>query len=583
MHDLLIRAGTVVDGTGGPARTADVAVTDGVITDVGRVDGAARRTIDADGLVVTPGFVDIHTHFDGQITWDEQLTPTCWHGVTTVVLGNCGVGFAPAAPDRHGWLVALMEGVEDIPGTALHDGIHWEWETFPQFLDHLGGLRRSMDFATQVPYAAVRAYVMGDRSIDGHPCDDEVARMAAIVRDGVAAGALGLSMNRTLAHRAIDGSIVPGTNAEHEEIIRVASVLGELGRGVLELAPAGVTGDDLDAPEREVSWMRRVAAGTGRPVTYVLVQHNADPDAWRVMLARATEARQAGVPLHPQVHARSPMVLMGIGAKLNPLLHCPSYASLASRSPAAQAAAVTADPQLRARLVAELDSARERWLRPPFHTGNLFPLGVDTPDYEPSEQDSVASTARRTGRLEGDVVLDVLLSGGGRGLLNIPILNFSNYTHDPVLEMLEHPTTVLGLGDGGAHCNAICDASTTTHMLVHWARDRAGRRLPVETAVRKMTRDTARLYGLEDRGELAPGLRADINLIDFEHLAQRTPEVVHDLPTGAGRFIQRAEGYRATIAGGQVTYEDGEHTGALPGGLIRGARRDPRNEEASRG
>ena len=576
MYDLLITGGTVVDGTGGPGRTADVGVRDGVIVDVGRLAGAARQVIDADGLLVTPGFVDIHTHFDGQVTWDPLLTPTCWHGVTTVVQGNCGVGFAPVVPERHEWLVALMEGVEDIPGTALHEGITWAWETFPEYLDHLDGLRRVVDIGTQVPYAAVRAYVMGDRCLDAHASADDIARMAAVVRGGVAAGALGLSMNRTLAHRAIDGSIVPGTNAEHDEIVAVASVLGELGRGVLELAPGGVTGDDLNAPRREVGWMRRVAEATGRPVTYVLVQHNADPDAWREMLALAGDARRAGVPLYPQIHARSPMILMGLGAKLNPLQHCPSYAALASLAPAEQARRIAADDVLRDRLVAELDAARPIWVRPPFDFDNMFPLGLDRPRYEPRRHECIAAVAARAGRNPCAVVLDELLAGQGRGLLNIPILNFSGYTHDPVLEMMKDPTTVVGLADGGAHCNAICDAGVPTHMLEHWARDRDGERLPVETVVRKISRDTAEVYGLLDRGMVAPGMRADLNVIDVERVAQLTPRLVHDLPAGASRFIQESRGYVATVANGEVTFRHGEHTGALPGRLLRGARPDPR-------
>lgn len=578
MHDLVIRGGTVVDGSGQPARTADVAVSDGAITEVGRVDGLAKRKVEADGLLVTPGFVDIHTHFDGQITWDELVTPTSWHGVTTVVMGNCGVGFAPADPARRQWLVEIMEGVEDIPGTALHDGIRWEWESYGEFLDYLDTLSRVVDFGTQVPYAAVRAYVMGDRALEAKASDDEIDRMAGLVRDGVDAGALGLSMNRTLAHRAIDGSIVPGTNAEHREIVRVAAPLGELRRGVLELAPAGVTGDDLSAPAREVQWMRQVAAETGRPVTYVLVQHNADPDAWQVMLHSASEARAAGVPLYPQVHARSPMILMGLGAKLNPLLHCPSYGPYVDLPIEEQADKIAADPELRARLAHELDERKSAWTRSPFSVENMFPLGVDRPHYEPAKEDSVAAHAARRGVSEGEVALDVLLAGHGRGLLNIPILNFSRFTHDPVLEMLKHPTTMLGLADGGAHCNAICDASTTTHMLVHWARDRQGERLSVESAVRKMSRDTAEVYGLLDRGLIAPGLRADLNLIDFDALAQLSPELVFDLPTGAPRFIQRSRGYKATIVRGQVTFEDGHATGTLPGRLIRGARTDPRQE-----
>jgi len=568
-YDTVIRGGTLVDGTGAAPRSGDVAISDGTIAAVGEVTGRGAREIDADGLLVTPGFVDIHTHYDGQVTWDPCLSPTCWHGVTTVVFGNCGVGFAPVNPARREWLVGLMEGVEDIPGTALHEGITWQWETFPEYLDHLGGLSRAVDFAAQVPYAAVRAYVMEERAIEGVATAHDIARMRALIGEGVAAGAVGLSMNRTLAHRAIDGAMVPGTNAEHDEIIGVASVLGELGKGVLELAPAGVTGDDLNAPAREVAWMKRVAAETGRPVTYVLVQHDADPGAWRIILEHASAAREHGIPLYPQIHGRSPMLLMGIGAKLDPLSHCPSYPALNHLPIEQRAGAIARDSALRARLVEELAATRDRWLPPPFGLDKVFPLRTDAPQYAPDREQSVAALARQRGCKVEDVVVDELIAANGRGLLNIPILNYSGFNHEPVLEMLKHATTVLGLADGGAHCNAICDGGITTHMLTHWARDRHGTTLPVETLVKKMTRDTAAVYGFNDRGTLTPGLRADVNLIDFDRLAQVTPRLVNDLPGGASRFIQQSRGYVATLCAGEITFEEGVHTGALPGRLIR--------------
>jgi N-acyl-D-amino-acid deacylase len=576
--DLVIRGGTVVDGTGAPARTADVAITGDRIREVGRVDGSAKRTIEADGLLVTPGFVDIHTHYDGQITWDPLLTPTCWHGVTTVVMGNCGVGFAPARRDSHAWLVGLMEGVEDIPGTALHEGIRWEWETFPEYLDHLSGLERVVDFGTQVPHGAVRAYVMGERGAKNQPATaDDIVAMARIVKEGVAAGALGFSMSRTFAHKAIDGEYVPGTTAEVDEVLGIGLTLGELGQGVVELAPAGVVGEDLNAPEREVAWMRELARRTGRPVTYALVQHNADPEAWRTMLKLATQAREDGAPLYPQVHGRSPMLLIGLETRTNPFALAPSWREVAGLPLADRAGRLRSDADLRARLVSEVKAAGGGlFARSQTSFDNMYPLGAPKPEYEPDPSTSVAAIAARSGKDPVAVMLDVIAEGDGQHLLNVPLFNFSNGSFDPVKEMLEHPTSVLGLGDGGAHCNAICDASMETWMLTHWTRDRAGDRLPVEWVVRKMSRDTAEVYGLLDRGALAPGLKADVNLIDYEALEIEAPRIAHDLPTGAPRFVQGSTGYAATIVSGQVTIEQGEPTGALPGRLLRGARPDPR-------
>jgi N-acyl-D-aspartate/D-glutamate deacylase len=571
MHDLVIKGGTVVDGTGAPARTADVAITDGVITDVGHVGSAARQTIDADGALVTPGFVDIHTHYDGQITWDPLLTPSCWHGVTTVVMGNCGVGFAPVEADRHDWLIGLMEGVEDIPGAALSAGIRWGWESFPEYLDAVDAMPKAIDIGAQVPHGAVRAFVMGDRGAKNEPATPaDIEAMAAIVRDGILAGALGFSTSRTLAHRAIDGEPVPGTFAAEDELFGIGRALGELGMGVFELAPAGALGEDLAAPDKEVAWMRRLAAATGRPVTFALNQNNNEPEAWRKLLAFSADAAAEGAPITPQVHGRTVSLLLGLQT-FHPFNFCPSWAEIALL-PWAERAARLQDPERRARLVSEAVALEDDPIISGFmHPARIFVLG-DPPDYEPPPSRSVAAIAKAEGRSQWETLYDLLLVDGGRELLNAPVLNYSDGNLDAAREMLVHPTSAFGLGDGGAHAGQTCDASTTTYMLSYWARDRAHDRIPLETAVHKITGATAALYGLGDRGRLEPGLKGDVNIIDFERLQLHRPELVSDLPGAASRLIQRADGYLATVNGGAVTMARGEDTGARPGVLLRGAR-----------
>jgi N-acyl-D-amino-acid deacylase len=580
MHDLVIRSGTVVDGTGAPGRVADVAITDGVVTHVGgddggmRVDGPARRELDADGALVTPGFVDVHTHYDGQATWDALLSPSCWHGVTTVVMGNCGVGFAPVAPDKHDWLIGLMEGVEDIPGAALSEGIRWGWESFPEYLEAIDAYPHVVDIGAQVPHGAVRAYVMGDRGAANEPATPEdIAAMAAIVRDGLRAGALGFSTSRTLAHRAIDGEPVPGTFAAEDELFGIGAVLGELGTGVFELAAAGVLGEDLAAPEREVDWMRRLSKAVGRPITFALLQHNADPDQWRRLLALAGQAAADGVAVRPQVHGRTVSILLGFQT-FHPFNFTAAWGETGvGLSPwDEQVRRIQAEPDLRARLVAEIAAMADDPIITGFmHPDRIYLLG-DPPDYEPGAAASVSAIARAEGVDVWAKLLDLMLVDGGRELLNSPVANYSDGTLEPVREMLLHPTSAFGLGDGGAHAGQTCDASTTTFLLTHWARDRAEGRLPLELAVHKTTQATATLYGLGDRGVLAPGYVGDANVIDFARLALHRPTKVADLPGGASRLIQRADGYVATIKGGTVTFEHGEHTGATPGALLRGAR-----------
>ena len=569
MHDLVVKHGILVDGTGAPPRPADVAIDDGVITEVGSDVGAGRRTLDADGLTVTPGFVDIHTHYDGQITWDATLTPSCWHGVTTVVFGNCGVGFAPVKPDSHDELIGLMEGVEDIPGAALSAGIQWGWETFPEFLDAIDTLPKALDVGAQVPHGAIRTYVMGERGAANEAAtEDDITAMAVLVREGIEAGALGFSTSRTIAHMAINGEPVPGTFAAEDELFGIGQALGDLGTAVFELAPAGALGEDLAAPEREMSWMRRLSAAVGRPVTFALTQNDHDPDAWRDMLRLAGEARAEGAQVRPQVAGRPVTLLLGLQT-FHPFAYSPLWPELALADLPERVARM-GDPELRRRLIADAstpDPALAQFVDP----AKSFPLG-DPPNYEPDPADSITGRAARAGRDTYDLYYDLLLEDEGRALIMRPLLNFSDQNLDAVHEMLLHPTTALGLGDGGAHCGTTCDASTPTFMLTHWVRDRAGERLPLEWVIAKMTSQTASLYGLGDRGVVAPGMHADLNLIDLDGLTLRPPEMVHDLPAGARRFVQRADGYIATIVGGEVTMDRGEETGARPGKLLRGAR-----------
>ncbi len=575
MHDLIIRGGSIVDGTGAPAFSGDVAISEGCIREVGRVEGRARQTLNADGLLVTPGWVDIHTHYDGQATWDPLLTPSFWHGVTSVAMGNCGVGFAPAAPDRHDWLIGLMEGVEDIPGTALAEGIRWEWESFPEYLDALEAMPRALDVAAQIPHGAVRGYVMGERGARNEPATaEDIEQMAEIIKQAIQAGALGVSTSRTIFHRAVDGEPVPGTFAAEDELLGMTRGLRELDAGLLELAPAGVMGEDLAAPEKEVAWMRKLSAYVQRPVTFALAQHNVEPTQWRRMLELCDEAADDGANLVPQVASRPTMLLLG-HQTFHPFMYKPSYRALAEL-PLDQRVRELRKNEVRRRLLEEtpVDEDPLMFL---VHNGlnKIFPLG-DPPMYEPSPESSVSAIAEREGRNVYDVLYDLMLELDSRQFLMLALLNYAEGDLEALRTMLEHPRSAFGLGDGGAHCGAICDASMTTFLLTHWVRDRTrGPRLPLEWTVKKMTRDTARLYGMEDRGVLAPGYRADVNLIDFARLRLGLPQMVHDLPAGARRLIQRAEGYEATLVHGEVIQRNGEETGARPGRVIRGAQPAP--------
>jgi N-acyl-D-aspartate/D-glutamate deacylase len=570
MHDMVIRGGTIVDGTGAPRRTGDVAIDGDRIATVGGTAGRGRREIDAAGALVTPGWVDIHTHYDGQVTWDPYLTPSCWHGVTTVVMGNCGVGFAPAKPDRHQWLIGLMEGVEDIPGTALVEGIQWAWESFPEYLDALERMPRALDVAAQVPHGAVRAYVMGERGAKNEKATPEdIAAMAAIVRDGLAAGAVGFTTSRTLLHRAIDGEPVPGTFASEDELLGIGRALGAAGHGVFELA------SDLMPEDPELAWMARLAQESGQAVTFALLQNDADPDQWRRMLAATEQIAAGGGRVLAQVALRPTGLLLGLESSAHPFMFHQGYQAVA-HLPLAERVRRLSDPEVRRQILAErveYGNPLIAFVCTAFH--KMFPLG-DPPNYEPRAEDSVAAIAARRGGAPAAIVYDLLLQRDGHELLYLPLLNYSHFDLEPVREMLLHPRTVLSLSDGGAHCGIICDASTPTFLLTHWVRDRQrGARLPLEYAVQRQTRDTAALYGFHDRGALAPGMKADLNVIDFDALTLHAPRMVFDLPANGRRLVQRASGYRHTVKSGVVTFENGEATGALPGALLRGPQPAP--------
>jgi N-acyl-D-amino-acid deacylase len=563
MHDLVIRNGTVVDGTGGPVRSADLAVDDDQITDIGDV-GKGRREIDADGLLVTPGWVDIHTHYDGQATWDPDVTPSSWHGVTTVVMGNCGVGFAPVRPGAENFLIELMEGVEDIPGTALHEGIDWQWESFGEYLDALATTPRVMDVAAQMPHCALRAYVMGERAHDQAATEDDLVEMAQLTEEALRAGAVGFTTSRTVLHSSKHG-LVPGTNALPEEVVAIGDALGRAGHGVFQLV------SDQQGGEPELTWLAAVARETGRTVTFALAQAPYDKDAYKRALADADTLAAEGLNVVPQVSCRPTGMLFGLQSSLHPFVTHPTYRSIAEL-PLAERVARLRQADVRDRLLSEEPSTgniiarslMSRWEQ-------MFPLG-DPPEYEPPRESSVAATAEREGRSPEAVVLDWLLEREGKALVFAPLASYVDHDHEAIREMMTHPRTVLGLSDGGAHCGLICDASMPTYLLTHWVRDRTrGDRLPLEQAVHLQTGRTAAVYGLTDRGVLTPGKRADINLIDLEGLRLHAPEMVFDLPAGGRRLVQHVEGYRATVVAGQVTLEHGELTGARPGQLVRGS------------
>jgi N-acyl-D-aspartate/D-glutamate deacylase len=562
---LVIRGGLVVDGTGRPPFEADVGISGERIVAVGRVAGRGVDEIDAHGLLVTPGFVDPHTHYDAQVMWANHITPSSCNGVTTALIGNCGVGFAPCKPEQREMLVRLMEGVEDIPEPVLTEGLPWDWQSFPEYLDRLDTRRFDLDVATQVPHAALRVFVMGERGAAREPATAaDRAQMARLAAEGIQAGALGFSTSRTLNHKTVDGLPTPTLDAAEGELITIAQAIGQAGAGWLQ-----VISDFGDAIEAEFAMLRRLVDVSGRPMTMTVLERDSKPREWRDLLGMIAAANASGLPMSGMVLTRPTGIMLGFEISQNPFVDCPSWGEVA-HLPFASRLIALRDPSLRARLLDEapinpdLSNRLRRWDR-------IFPLG-DPPDYEPSPERSIGAEALRLAVDPASLAYDRMLENDGRTILYRPLSNYAQGTLETVREMMAHPNTLIGLGDGGAHVSILCDASAMTYGLTHWTRDRASGRFPLEWMVRRLTWDNARALGLQDRGRVAPGKKADLNIIDHARLRLRVPQVVYDLPAGGRRLMQGTEGYVATVLSGEIVSREGVPTGLLPGKLIRGAR-----------
>lgn len=565
-HDLVIRNGMVADGLGGPLREADICIDGGLIASVGKADGKGLEEIDARGMLVTPGFVDVHTHYDGQSVWDSRLTPSSLHGVTTAVMGNCGVGFAPVREQDRDTLIELMEGVEDIPGAALHEGLDFSWSSFAEYMRVLSARPRDVDLGAQLPHAALRVYVMGARALRHEKATPEdIAQMRSLAADAMRAGAIGFSTSRTIHHRSIDGNATPTLHAAEDELLGIAMGLSDAGLGVMQYV------SDWDTPDRksEFEMVRRLVATSGRPLSFTLSQRHNDPDSWREGLVLLEQAARDGLSIKGQVAPRPAGVLMGLQGSQNPFSDHPSYAKIA-KLPLPEKLAALRDPDFKRQLLSETSGVDERLAasRPLTQFRYMFPFD-DVPDYEPGEQDSVAAIAQREGRSPYEVALDLLMRDEGLSFLFVAMTNYAGFSLEVCREMLSHPLTVAGLGDGGAHVSYISDANFPTFLLSYWGRDRGADKIDVGTLVRSQTSATARLVGLHDRGVIAPGMKGDLNVIDFDRLRLHKPRMVADLPAGGKRLMQGADGYVATILSGTVVRRDGVATGALPGRMVR--------------
>jgi len=567
--DIVIRGGTIVDGTGDEPYVGDIAIRGGKIAQLGQIAGQGNEEIAADGCIVTPGFVDIHTHYDGQITWENRLSPSSGHGVTTVLMGNCGVGFAPARADQHELLIKMMEGVEDIPEVVMSQGVPWNWETFPEYLDAIELRHADIDFAAQLPHNPLRVYVMGERGAAHEPpTADDLAQMRALTAEAIGAGALGVSTTRNIAHRFRDGRSVPTVLTEDDEALALAAGLRDAGTGVFE-----ILGDDRRTPADQMGFLRRIAETSGRPVSFTLTQHSRDPDSWYKIIAELEAANRDGLIIKAQGMPRPVGILLGLDLTLNPFAFHPSFRPIENLSLAEKVSAMR-DPELRRRLLSEQSEDPNAFFKSLVDDIEwLFPLG-DPPNYHPDKEDSIAAKARRAGLDPHEVIYDELLKDDGKAVLYRPSANREGDRFETVGSIiLKHKDALLGLSDGGAHYGMICDAGLPTYFLLYWAsHDDPEKRVPLPLAIKMLANDTARAIGLGDRGLIATGMKADINVIDMARLHLHAPRPVRDLPAGGRRLTQQAQGYVATIVSGQVTYREGIATGALPGRLVRGAR-----------
>ena len=571
MLDLIIKNGDIVDGTGSKAFKGDLGILNGTIVKIGEISDEAKNIIDASGSHVIPGFVDIHTHYDGQVTWSEELTPSSNHGVTTAVMGNCGVGFAPCRPEDKERLISLMEGVEDIPHPVLSEGLPWNWETFPEYLDSLSERQYDIDFAAQVPHGPLRVYVMGDRGANRETATPEdIENMADLTSEAVKAGALGFSTSRTLNHQTAEGQPTPTLTAELDEMVGIAKGVQAAGSGVMQVVT------DFKGNDNEFELLKEMAKQSGRPLSVSVAQHHRVTDGWRSILRTIERANSEGVKLTAQVCGRPIGVLFGLELTNNPFSAHPSFIEIKDL-PLDEKLFKLRDEQFRKRLLAEAPQVENNpFLRQAHARYHDMYVMQENPDYEPPPSESIASQAMELGLNPLELCLDILTRGEGKDMIYYAFLNYGESSLDPAKEMMEHPNTILGLGDGGAHCGSICDGSFTTHMLTHWTRDRKrGEKLELPWVIKAHCRDTAKAVGLNDRGILAPGYKADINIVDLKKMQLRKPEVHFDLPAGGRRLMQYADGYVATIVNGVPIYRDGESTGARPGRLVRGSKPKP--------
>ena len=569
-YDLVIRSGSVIDGTGRQPFTADVAIKNGKIAATGRVSGHGDREVNADGALVTPGFVDIHTHYDGQATWSNRMSPSSHHGVTSVVMGNCGVGFAPVRPTDHDLLIELMEGVEDIPGVALSEGLSWEWESFPDYLDYLSKRQFDMDICAQLPHAAMRVYVMGQRGADREPATTEdIIEMRRLTEEAIRAGALGFTSSRTLNHRSSKGEPTPTLQAEHDELVGMANALHTIGYGVMEMI------SDFEDLDTEFELLKSMVGSAGRPMSISLAQGISD-HGWRKILNKIEYANDAGYKMRGQVAPRPIGILLGLTTTLSPFTTRPSFTEVA-HLPLEERVLALADPGRKERILGEPTSKGFGTMFRLMDEGRKIWLMTDPPNYEPNPEDSLNAQAIARGLDPWSYIYDVLLENNGRSLLYTPFANYAQNNLDCCRDMILHKDTVMGLGDGGAHVGTICDASFITSLITHWGRDRVrGEKIDLPTLIKCQSKDTARAVDLTDRGTLEPGMKADVNIIDFENLSVRLPEIVNDLPAGGARLQQRADGYLMTIVNGEPTYIEGEETDSLPGRLVRKTSADNR-------